>query len=285
MKVISLQRLLKFSYVLILIFSTSAWAQKYQIGETVFVGFPSNTIKDDAFIVGQVTRLLDNGDIQLFVEDYVKGHDYGAFCQPVAVVEPGKQSEYGDGWEVWQDTRRLDQPNLEYVVSINNVMPYRVGQNSYIERNNIWVVFGRWMSDAPILAVERLKRAQADAGSVGLAGMREAFDLAIAHRYAFYEDGWGRPYWPYETVPHLHSVLDQVESLLQQDQALNTLWRTNERDNKQVEENVRTYFLIVALDKLVKDAFYQLYENLDQADAEDVARLEARLLKLGKKKI
>lgn len=280
----SLKVLINWFAVIAISLSSPAWGQAFTQGESVFVGFPSVTIKDDAFIVGKVTRVLDNGDYQISVEDYVEGHDYGAFCQPVAITQVGEQSEYGDGWQVWQDTTRLDQRNLEYIVPGENVMPYREGQHSYIERNNTWVVFGRWMSDAPILPVDRLARARKDAAGVGLAGMKDAFDIAIAHRYAFYEDGWGRPYWPYETVPRLHEMLDKVEALLA-DPALNALWRAKKRDEQLLKADVRTYFLIVALDKVVKDAFYELYEDLEKADAKQVERLEARLLKLGRKKI
>lgn len=266
-----------------LLLALNANAQTFQSGETVFVGLPSINIKDDAFIIGEVTKQLDNGDYQIKVQDYVEGHDYGAFCQPVAVVEG--DSVYGKGWELWQDTTKLNQPNLEYVVAKNLVMPHRQGQHYYIERNNIWVVFGRWWSDAPILPVERLVRAQADAKSVGLEGMHAAFDLAIAHRYAFYEDGWGRPYWPYETVPFLNDLMDRVLGLLEQDKALNQLWRSQPRDAKKSQKDVHTYFLLVALDKLVKDAYYRLYDDLDQADPKAVAELTAKLKRLGKEKI
>lgn len=284
MRVNSLKNIINLVAVALFAISTAISAQTFSVGETVFVGLPSVTIKDDAFIVGKITRKLENGDYQISVEDYVEGHDYGAFCQPVAITQVGEESEYGDGWQVWQDTSRLDQRNLEYIVPGENVMPYRQGQHSYIERNNIWVVFGRWMSDAPILPVDRLQRAQKDAKAVGLEGMEDAFDLAIAHRYAFYEDGWGRPYWPYETVPRLHQMLDLVDKQLQ-DPKLNALWRAKKRDEQQLKANVRTYFLIVALDKVVKDAFYELYEDLEKADAQQVKRLETRLLKLGRKKI
>ena len=70
-----------------LVLALNVNAQTFQLGETVFVGLPSINIKDDAFIIGEVTKQLDNGDYQIKVQDYVEGHDYGAFCQPVAVVE------------------------------------------------------------------------------------------------------------------------------------------------------------------------------------------------------
>jgi hypothetical protein len=251
---------------------------RFNVGDQVFVGLPSNTIRDDAFIIGRVSHILDNGDYQLQVMDYVEGHDYGAFCTPVAVTTT---SEYGDGWELWQDTRSLRQANLEFVVPRDSVMPYRTGQYHYIERNNTWVVYGRWISDAPILAPERIERARNDAANYGLEGMTDAFNLAIAHRMAFYEDGWGRPYWPYETVPFLHSLLDKVEQILAEDAQINALFFAKPRDREVLNSSVRNVFLISALDKLVKDSYNQLYEDLSKADANQVASLTARLAKLG----
>jgi hypothetical protein len=260
-----------------------ASAQAFSVGETVFVGLPSNTIRDDAFIIGQVTRVTESGDYQIKVEDYVAGHDYGAFCTPVAVVE--NQSEYGDGWEIWQDTRSLRQRNLEYIVPATNVMAHRTGQYNYIERNNTWVVYGRWQSDAPILAPERIERAISGLEPIGLAGMKPSLELVIAHRLAFYDQGWGRPYWPYETVEPLNTLLDQVMALLDSDTELASLWRSKSRDEALLKRDVRTFFLIHTLDKIVKDSYYQLYENLEQADPQQVASFEAKLKRLGRVKI
>lgn len=271
-----------FIALLVLVFNVQA--REFNVGETVFVGIPSATIRDDAFIVGQVTQRLDDGDYQIRVEDYVRGHDYGSFCRPVAVVEG--DSYYGKGWELWEDTTNLHHPKLEYVVSQASVMPYRTGQYHYIERNNNWIVFGRWMSDAPILAVERLRRAQNDAPQFGLEGLVPAYDLAILHRYAFYEDGWGRPYWPYETPEKINTYLDQVIELLAEDDELNALWRAQlrDRDRETIDSDMRTHFLIAALDKLVNDAYYQLYEDLSKADQGEVEKMQQKLAKLGKTK-
>lgn len=257
-------------------------AKTFAVGETIFVGLPSATIKDDAFIIGIVTKQLENGDYQIRVQDYVQGHDYGAFCQPVA-VRGDSQDE--NGWELWQDTRQLNQKELEFIVAKERALPYREAQHEYIERNNNWVVFGRWLSDAPILAVERLRRAQADGKTIGLAAMSDAYDLVIAHRYAFYEDGWGRPYWPYETVPRINQYLDQVLTLFKQEPELERLWKTKPRDKAVTDKDMRIHFLMLAIDKVVQDAFNQLYEKLDEADPADVALMTRKLEQLGKPKI
>jgi hypothetical protein len=259
-----------------------AFAQSFKEGDTVFVGLPSSNIRDDAFIIGQVTRVTDQGDYQIKVEDYVEGHDYGAFCTPVALVSG--TSDYGDGWELWQDTRSLRQRNLEYIVPAENVMAHRSGQYHYIERNNTWVVFGRWLSDAPILAPERIERAIAGLEPIGLSGMKPALELAIAHRLAFYDQGWGRPYWPYETVAPLNQLISQIALMLESDSALAELWYQRPRDQARLLQDVKTFFLISALDKIVQDAYYQLYENLEKAEQSELASLEATLEKLGRVK-
>ena len=271
-----------------LIFVLMAWivhpafAQSFKEGDTVFVGLPSTNIRDDAFIIGQVTRITENGDYQIKVEDYVEGHDYGAFCTPVAVSNAS--SEFGDGWELWQDTRSLRQRNLEYIVPAKNVMAHRSGQYHYIERNNTWVVFGRWLSDAPILAPERIERAINGLEPIGLAGMKPALELAIGHRLAFYDQGWGRPYWPYETVAPLNDLISQIALLLESDTVLAKLWYQRPRDQALLLQDVKTFFLISALDKIVQDAYYQLYENLEKADAAEVASLTQKLENLGRVK-
>lgn len=271
-----------FSLLIFFSFSKHSLAQPFSVGQTVFVGIPSVNIRDDAFIIGQITRVTETGDYQIKVEEYVEGHDYGAFCTPVA-VSPGS-SEYGDGWEVWQDTRSLRQQNLEYIVAAQNVMPYRSGQYHYIERNNTWVVYGRWLSDAPILAPERIERAINGLAPIGLAGMEPSLRLVIDHRLAFYEQGWGRPYWPYETIAPINDLLDKVLVAFEQNPALEALWRSKKRDQKQLMTDVETFFLIATLDKIVKDSYYQLYENLDKADSQQVLELVAKLKKLGYEK-
>lgn len=267
------------------LFPNQIWAAKFNLGETVFVGLPATNIKDDAFIVGEVTRFTEQGDIQIKVHEFVHGHDYGAFCQPVAVVNPNNKSEYGDGWEVWQDTKRLDQRNLEFIVPAASVMEYRPGQHQYIERNNIWITFSRWISDAPILPAEKLMIAKEDAQRIGMGGLSKPLDLAISHRMAFYEDGWGRPYWPYESVLLVNKTLDLAQMFLDKDPQVNKLWRAEKRDKEQVDATLEMHFLMKSLDKVVKDAFYLLYEDLSKADADEVKALEEKLAKLGKKKI
>ncbi|WFE68478.1 hypothetical protein P8S54_09740 [Thiomicrospira sp. R3] len=258
-----------------------ASSKSFSVGDTVFVGIPSTNIRDDAFIIGQVTRVTEEGDYQIKVEDYVEGHDYGAFCTPVAV---STSSEYGDGWEVWKDTRSLRQQNLEYIVSAKHVMAHRSGQYYYIERNNTWVVYGRWLSDAPILAPERIQRAINGLEPIGLSGMKPSLELVIDHRLAFYEQGWGRPYWPYETVEPINNLLDKVLETLKNEPALADLWRAKQRDQAKLLADVRTFFLVSTLDKIVKDSYNQLYENLEKADEKQVAALRAKLKTLGYEK-
>lgn len=280
---ISRLHLALFSFLLLFLITKSvlASAQSFSVGDTVFVGIPSTNIRDDAFIIGQVTRVTEKGDYQIKVEDYVEGHDYGAFCTPVAV---STSSEYGDGWEVWKDTRSLRQQNLEYIVAAKHVMPHRSGQYQYIERNNTWVVYGRWLSDAPILAPERIQRAINGLEPIGLSGMKPSFELVIDHRLAFYDQGWGRPYWPYETVEPINNLLDKVLETLKNEPTLADLWHAKQRDQAKLLADERTFFLVSTLDKIVKDSYNQLYENLEKADEKQVAALTEKLKTLGHEK-
>lgn len=94
----------------------------------------------------------------------------------------------------------------------------------------------------------------------------------------------GRPYWPYETVEPINNLLDKVLETLKNEPALADLWRAKQRDQAKLLADVRTFFLVSTLDKIVKDSYNQLYENLEKADEKQVAALRAKLKTLGYEK-
>lgn len=257
--------------------STGTQAQSFSLGETVFVAFPQANIKDDAFIIGQISAFTQKGDFQIAVQDYVEGHDYGSSCVPIS--KNTQDQGLGSGWEIWQDTTKLDTKQLEYIVPKNQVMKLDEGKHYFVERNNVYIVFGRWKSDAPMLTVERLQRAEREAQSAGLKTMLPAFELAILHRKSFYGD-YGRPLLPHEAVAPLNTALNTALELFKKDQALESLWRAKPRDWEEIGQSSRHYFLIEAIDKIVEDAQDQLYEEgLEKAPPDELQRLRQNLLK------
>ncbi|WP_127470724.1 hypothetical protein [Thiomicrorhabdus aquaedulcis] len=262
-------------------YNLAGFAKDFKVGETVFVAFPEANIKDDAFIIGKVTQITPKGDYQISVIDYVKGHDYGVSCVPM-VKNQGNQG-YGEGWSVWTDTKNLDNKAIEYRVAKENVLNLIYGKQYFIERNNLYIVFGRWKSDAPMLTIERLERAKSEAVSIQMSDLNDAFDIAMLHRASFYGD-FGRPFLQFETIEPLNKLLETVGALLASDPVLKDLWQEKSRDWPTISKNTRHYFLIEAIDKSLADAQSQLYkEGVEQADAAQLAALKAKLTGLQRK--
>lgn len=267
-------------FVILTVFAlVNAHAKNFSVGETVFVAFPATNIKDDAFIIGKVTQITDKGDYQVAVMDYVEGHDYGSSCVPISKNVTQDQG-LGAGWELWQDTTKLDTKNLEYVVPKESVLKLDYGKLYFVERNNVFIVFGRWKSDAPMLTVERMDRAVREAKTAGLDEMEPAFELAKLHRQSYYGD-FGRPLMAFETIAPLNTAVESVLTLFAEDPKLEALWRANPRDWDQISQTSRHYFLVEAIDKLVEDAKLQFYEDgLERADPTVLQDLKQNLEKL-----
>lgn len=261
----------------------NAQSRTFQVGQTVFVGFPAPNIKDDAFIIGLVRKVLSNNRYQIKVMDYVQGHDYGVSCVPMAIDEQGNESE-AKGWELWDDKKKLTQNGVEYIVSGKNVMPLSVGQHKFITRNNVFTTYSRWRSNAPMLSVDRLNIAESEARSVGLGAMVSVFELAKLDRQAYYEGNFGRPYWPYEAVDHLPVVLKAVIHVLKTHPKLNKLWRQTPRDWKAINQDTYTYFMVDAIDKIVSDASGTLDEDMEKADPQAIKEVKRLLKRLGVQK-
>ncbi len=266
----------------LMLFALPVWAhgKHFKVGETVFVGFPAADIKDDAFIIGLITKVLPKNQYRIKVMDYVKGHDYGVSCVPMAVDEQGEASEE-KGWEMWSDKKQLTQNGLEYKVKGKNVMPLSEGQHLFITRNNVYVNFGRWRSNAPMLSVDRLDIAENEARSAGLSSMIPAFEIAKKDRQAYYEGNFGRPYWPHEAISRLPAVLKAALHELNTHPELKKQWYAKQRDWQKINQDSYLYFMMQALTKITNDAQYTLDDaDLSKADPKAVAEVKALLKQL-----
>ncbi|MBN2646503.1 MAG: hypothetical protein JXR44_01805 [Thiotrichales bacterium] len=246
-------------------------------GDSVFVAFPAGNIKDDAFITGTVKQVEKNGDYLLEVQDYVEGHDYGSSCIPMIKKEDPQAMAlgYGPGWEVWTDTTKLDRERLNYIVPKAQTMKLGIGKQYFVERNNLYIVFGRWKSDAPVMTLDRIERAQSEALSAGLKELVPVLDLVATHRQTFYDDN-NRPLYAFERIAPAIVLLQQAQQVLQQDATLNRLWRAKQRNWSEIGKSTYTYFMIEALDKSVRDASDQLYEEgIERAGLQKVEQLRA----------
>lgn len=247
-------------------------ANSFKIGETVFVAYPAGNIKDDAFIVGKVTAITDTGDYQLSVIEYVKGHDYGVSCVPM-VKNDGSHGNKGDIWSLWTDTTELNTEELDYLVSKEDVLKLGYGKTYFIERNNLYIVFGRWLSGAPMLNIDRINRAIKTAKINRLEQMESAFELAKLQRKSFY-DASGRPLYPFETIKPMLTVMQRVDQHFKDDPELEKLWWQRPRDWGKLNSDTRRYFLVQAIDRVYEDAWNQVYEDgIERADATDIEKL------------
>jgi len=261
---------------LLLLASGIVQAKNFKLGEIVFVAFPAENVKDDAFIVGKVEAITKPGDYQLSVIEYVEGHDYGVSCTPM--VKSEVDQGYGTGWEVWKDTTKLDTQRLDYIVPKENVWSLAKGRYYFIDRNNIYIVFGRWKSDAPMLTNQRMKLAQEEAKKVGLEGMIPALDLAIKHRSSYYYTQNNRPYRPYETIKALNDLVSEVQTILKDNKQLKAYWRSKERDWEIISQDSYHYFMIQAIDKILLDAKYQILgDDMHKADPKALKELTQKI--------
>lgn len=249
----------------------------FQIGETVLVAFPKPTIKDDAYIIGLVTKKLEKGDYQIRVQEFVEGHDYGLSCVPIAVNETGQETGES-GWELWQDTKRLSVNGLEYVVPKENVLKLSSGKLLFIDRYNVYISYSRWKSNAPVMPVEKLESTQSEARSVRMNGILPALKLAQQERVAYYDPQNGRPFWPYESVPLLLPVIENIHQLLTENVSLKALWKSSPRNWHDIEKSMEAYFLIDAIDKILRDARYLVEdESIEKADSKALKLLQQQL--------
>ncbi len=238
----------------------SAQAKPFKIDDTVFVALPSDNIKDDAFIIGKVTGVNAQQNYIISVIDYVAGHDYGLSCVPMVKKSApnSKASPYDVAWDVWKDTTVLEKERLEYLVRAKEVMGLSEGKHLFIERNNLYIVFGRWKSDAPMLTTERLEQAEHEAVNARVEVMIPALQLAQQHRRSFY-DVFHRPYLPEESVLPLSQLLETVYRLFERDKVLKAAWFDFKKNRKNTVG--RYYFLIEAVNKILNDANDQLYKD------------------------
>lgn len=255
----------------------STLSPSFDIGETVLVAFPKPTIKDDAYIIGIVTKNLESGDYQIRVQEFVEGHDYGLSCVPIAVDETG-QATQDSGWDLWQDTKYLSVDGLEYQVPGEKVMNLNKGKLLFIDRYNIYISYSRWKSNAPVMPVEKLLSTQDEAKSIGMLDILPALKLAQLERIAYYDPKNGRPFWPYESVSRLLPVISNIHHQLASQPDLAQLWKAYPRDWHEINQSMKQYFLIDAIDKILRDARYLIDgEALDKADPKAFKLLKQQL--------
>lgn len=261
---------------LLLGFNLASHASNFKVGETVFVAYPAGNIKDDAFIVGKITKIMPDGDYLLSVIDYVEGHDYGVSCVPMTKYETtaGSDAELSQVWELWTDTTKLETEKLDYLVSKKDVMKLGYGKTYFIERNNLYIILGRWLSGAPMLNIEKIDMAIKTAKINRLEGMVPAFNLAKLQRKAFYGEN-GRPLYAFETIKPMVKVMQAIDQVFAEDPELKKLWFERPRNWKVLNADTRQYFLVQVIDQLYEDAWNQIYEEgLERADPEDLAQLK-----------
>ncbi len=246
-------------FLWLMVIGATVQAKVFKVGETVFVAYPSDNIKDDAFIIAKVVGIDEARNYIVTVIEYVEGHDYGLSCVPMQKKSaPNSEvSPYDEAWDVWKDTTVLEK-ELVYLVSAKEVMNLNEGKHLFIERNNLYIVFGRWKSDAPMLTADRLEQAEREAVNARIEILVPALQLAKQHRRSFY-DALHRPYLAEQTIVPLNQLLNSIVQLFEQDKELKLAWSRFQKERKNIVG--RYYFLIEAIDKIIEDTRDQLYEE------------------------
>ncbi len=254
-------------------------AKVFTVGETIMIGFPANNIKDDAYIIGVVKKLTKEGDYQISVRDFVEGHDYGLSCQPIDTSQAANSnSASSNGWEMWQDTKNLYSKQLEFIVPAKKAMKLSTGQLMFIERYNIYITYSRWKSNPLVMSIDRIISAQQSAKAEGVEQINPAFELAKLDRLSYYDSVTGRPYQPFESIKPLTTLLDKVLVMLEENPRLKKYWTAQARDGKGIEDDMEIYFLVDAIDKVVKDVRSTLDEGgLEDANKKDLKKLKQQL--------
>jgi len=263
--------------ITLLIISNLSHAKTFKVGDTILVSFPANDIKSDAYLIGIVRKITTKGNYQISVRDFVEGHDYGLSCTPIAINKAGQESTKS-GWQVWQDSRNPMSSQLEFIVPANKAMKLSTGKLMFIDRYNVYITYSRWKSNVPIMSISKIEAVKIAAKDAGIEAINPALDLAILDRKSYYDPQIGRPYWAYETIKPLIILLTEIQNILNKDKQLNKLWRAKTRDWQAIEKDMKTFFLIDAIDKSVTDASYQLNEaGLEKANPKDLAKLKQQL--------
>lgn len=271
----------------ILLPMTTSSAQEFSKGEVVFAAFPVGNIKDDAFIVGKVKQQQPNGNYLLSVLDYVEGHDYGSSCVPMVKEEdPAATAQgYEKGWEMWKDTTKLDTQRLDYVVPKENVLPLSYGKQFFVERNNLYIVFGRWKSDAPVMTLDRISRAQRESKNSGLEELVPVFELVKYHRQTYYDTN-NRPLYAFERVEPAINMLEQVVQIFKTKPEFAQKWAAEQRDWSLLNQSSYDYFMVEAIDKVMMDAQDLLYEEgIENAGEDKVSHLRQLVAALERGKV
>lgn len=263
--------------LMVLSLSHKVYAKNFAKDDVVFVAFPTGNIKDDAFIVGKVIDKLKSGDYLISVLDYVEGHDYGSSCVPMTKTEDPNATALGfeKGWQMWTDTTKLEKETLNYVVPAAKVMVLGHGKQYFVERNNLYIVFGRWKSDAPVMTLDRIQRAQNEAKAVQLDDLIPVFDLVKYHRNVYYDLN-NRPFYAFERVAPAITLLEQVKTIFDKNPELYAMWKAKQRDWKEIGKTSYHYFMVEAIDKTVADIADLLYEEgIEDAGLDKVEHLKS----------
>ena len=269
-----------FAFIFLALITNLSQANTFKIGDVILISFPENNIKDDAYLTGIVREITIKGDYQISVKDFVDGHDYGVSCTPIAINSTGQKTAQS-GWEIWTDTRNPINKQLEFIVPADKAMKLSSGKLMFIDRYNIYIVYSRWKSNAPIMSISKIESTKEYAKETGIGAINSALDIAILDRKSYYDPVINRPYWAYESVKPLTVLLEHIQSLLENDKNLNALWRAKKRDWKTIEKDMQTYFLIDSIDKAVTDAGYLLNEDgLEKANPVTLLKLKKQLKNL-----
>ena len=180
-------------------------AADYEVGDRVWIGLYTETLREEGYAVGTVKSIREDGRLELSITEFVEGKGKTLY----GTCHPGGSSPLAGAEVVESDP---DELLLRQVVRPEEVSSYRQGKDGYLERENVATVFYKWMGDALGVTAGRCRRAQEKAEFLGITRAVPAFEIACGQVES--EGGTGFPVPIEQRLGGTAQMLEQVAGLL-----------------------------------------------------------------------
>jgi len=192
---------------ILLLVSGMASASRYAVGDRVWIGLYTDSLREDGYAVGTVKEILPDGRLELTITEFVEGKGKTLY----GTCHPGASSPLA-GAEIVEN--QPDRLLLRQTLRPEEVSPYRQGKDDYLERENVGTVFYKWMGDALGVTARRCRRAQEKAEAMSITRAVPAFEIAC--RQVESEGGTGFPVPLEQRLQGTADMLASVAELLRE---------------------------------------------------------------------
>lgn len=201
-----------FRYLIPLCLALSAWGQSplvaaadFAVGDRVFIPLYAENLMNDGYADGIIQSINPDGTVNITLSDVVNGSDktlYGT-CSPSGnspLTSAGADNAPGAS-------------KLVREVPTDKILPWKVGQFQYVERENLSTTIQRWLNGGMAITPNSLDIADRRARELGLPRLREV--VAIAKLQVESTGGNGFPVPADRALHGAAAMLDAVAKRLQ----------------------------------------------------------------------